>query len=138
MVTIRTFDIALYEEVLALWKRCEGIGLSDADSREAIKTYLQRNPAMSYVAMAHDSVVGTVLAGHDGRRGYIHHLAVDAGWRRQGIARRLAAACLGALSDTGIQKAHVFIFTDNEDGMTFWKAEGWIDRHDLRIMSRDM
>jgi hypothetical protein len=74
---MRDFALADYDTVLALWRSCEGIGLSDSDTREAIATYLARNPGLSLVATDADGViVGAVLGGHDGRRGYLHHLAV--------------------------------------------------------------
>ena len=68
---ILRFDIESYESVLALWKRCEGIGLSDADSPEAIHAYLDRNSGMSFIAKVDGNIVGAILGGHDGRRGYI-------------------------------------------------------------------
>ena len=74
--SISPLTIESYDAVLALWKQCEGVGLSDADSKEGIQRYLDRNPGMSFVATASGVVVGAVLAGHDGRRGYVHHLAV--------------------------------------------------------------
>ena len=86
-IAISPFTIELYDSVLALWQKCEGVGLSDADSREGIQSYLDRNPWMSFVATVDGSVVGAILAGHDGRRGYIHHLAVHPDHRRQGLAR---------------------------------------------------
>ena len=88
-VAIFQFNIEFYENVFALWKRCEGVGLSDADTLQSIQAYLDRNPGMSFIAKVDGSSVGSILGGHDGRRGYIHHLAVDTAWRRQGIARRL-------------------------------------------------
>ena len=133
---ILQFDIESYEDVLALWKRCEGVGLSDADSPQAIRVYLERNPGMSFIAKADGSIVGAVLGGHDGRRGYIHHLAVDIVWRRQGIARRLVETCIHALKKAGIQKTHIFIFNNNVDGIAFWKSVGWTHRSDISIISK--
>ncbi len=135
---IQSFDIAVYGEVLSLWKRCEGIGRSDADSEEAIRTYLERNPGMSFVAKVGDDIVGAVLGGHDGRRGYIYHLGVDASWRRRGIARQLVENCLNALRVCGIRKTHIFIFTDNETGTAFWKSIGWSYRSDIGVISKTM
>jgi ribosomal protein S18 acetylase RimI-like enzyme len=135
-VTIEPLRISHYNEVLALWRRCEGVGLSEADSREAIAAYLDRNPGLSFVATAGGEVAGAILCGHDGRRGYIHHLAVDAPWRIQGIGRRLVETSLSALRDAGIQKAHMFIYADNEAGNGFWTSLGWVWRSELRMMSR--
>ena len=133
---ILQFEIWAYDDVYALWRRCEGVGLSNADSREAIQAYLDRNPGMSFVARADGSIVGAILGGHDGRRGYIHHLAVIANWRRRGIARQLVEKCLHALKESGIQKTHIFIFNDNANGIAFWKSVGWIHRSDISVISK--
>ncbi len=137
-IAIRPFELSRYDDVIALWKRCEGVVLRDADTREALTVYLERNPGLSFVAVAGDQIVGAILGGHDGRRGYIHHLAVDAGCRRQGIAHKLVETCLQGLKCAGIRKTHIFIFAENEDGKAFWKSQGWLDRMELRVMSVNM
>ena len=136
--TIQPFALSAYDEVLALWRRCEGIGLSGADSREAMAAYLERNPGMSFVALADGKAVGAILCGHDGRRGYVQHLAVDLRWRRRGMARQLVDRCLDVLKAAGIQKAHIFIFTENESGRAFWESIGWGYRTDIRVVSKNL
>jgi len=133
---ISQFEIDSYSDVLSLWERCDGIGLSDADSRESIQAYFERNPAMSFIAKSDRIVIGAVLAGHDGRRGYIHHLAVHPNHRYQGIARHLVENCMSALTNAGIQKCHVFIFNDNTNGIKFWKSIGWGYRSDIGVISK--
>ncbi|MDJ0756402.1 MAG: GNAT family N-acetyltransferase [Ardenticatenaceae bacterium] len=135
-VYILPFEIDAYDEVLALWQRCEGVGLSTADTRENIDSYLKRNPGLSFVALINGQIVGAILCGHDGRRGYIHHLAVHPNCRRQGVARQLVDHGLTALSAAGIQKCHLFIFNDNSEGILFWKSVGWIYRSDIHVMSK--
>lgn len=137
-INISQFEIELYDEVLALWKKCEGVGLSDADSLENIQAYLDRNPNMSFVARIDGKVVGVILGGHDGRRGYIHHLAVYPDCRRQGLARQLVSQCLQVLKNEGIQKCHIFIFDDNTSGIEFWKSIGWIHRSDISVISKNI
>jgi ribosomal protein S18 acetylase RimI-like enzyme len=88
-VTISPFRIKNYEEIFSLWKHCDGVGLSGADSRKNIHRFLERNPGTSFMATIEGRIIGTVLAGHDQRRGYIYHLAVHPEWRRQGLGRRL-------------------------------------------------
>ena len=132
------FSLEFYDQVIELWRQCEGIGLSNADSLEYISAYLERNPGMSFVAAADGDVIGAVLSGHDGRRGYIHHLAVRPDWRDRGVARQLVDGCLKALETAGIQKCHLFIYTDNEDGMAFWQAIGWTPREELRVVSKQI
>ena len=135
---IESFEITLYDKVLALWRQCEGVGLSDADSKQHITSYLARNPGMSFVALADGAVIGVVLAGHDGRRGYLHHLAIHPDWRRQGIGRRLVERGLAALSSAGIRKCHVFVFNTNASGAAFWTSLGWTRRSDIGVISRVM
>jgi ribosomal protein S18 acetylase RimI-like enzyme len=135
-IDITQFDISTYNEVFYLWRQCDGVGLSDADSRESIKKYLERNPGMSFVALSSGKVVGVILAGHDGRRGYIHHLAVHPDFRRQGLASRLVNRCIEALQNSGIKKCHLFIFNRNHDGLSFWESIGWERRLDLSIVSK--
>lgn len=113
-ITISKFGIESYESVLNLWMQCEGIGLSDSDSKENIQSYLNRNPGMSFIAVIDNKIVGAVLAGHDGRRGYIHHLAVLPNHRRQGIGGLLLKNSLSKLKDSGILKCHILLFNNNK------------------------
>ena len=136
--TVTAFTIEFYEAVFALWEKSNGIGLSRADSLGNIAAYLDRNPGMSFIAKKGTDVVGAILAGHDGRRGYIHHLAVDQAHRRKGIARELVQRSTAALGDHGIQKCHLFIFNDNPDGLRFWSAIGWRYRSELGVLSMDI
>jgi N-acetylglutamate synthase len=135
---IREMSITDYDEVFTLWQRCEGIGLSDSDSRENIRRYLDHNPGMSFVALIDDKVVGAVLAGHDGRRGYVYHLAVHPDYRRQDIGRSLVDRCLKILIDSGIRKCHIFIFNNNASGIEFWKSVGWTHRSDIGVISKNI
>jgi len=123
--------------VLALWRSCEGIGLSDSDSREAIGAYLVRNPGMSAVAREQAGrLVGAVLCGDDGRRGYLHHLAVSPDSRGRGIGTELLRFSFERLAARGIPKCNIFLFGDNEAGREFWLHAGWSSRGDLEILQK--
>src|SRR5262245_48726841 len=110
---LRDMTMADYDSAVALWRDCDGIGLSDADSREGIRRFLRRNPGLSVVAEVKGSLIGAALGGHDGRRGFIYHLAVAAPHRRTGVGRKLAKACLDRLRAQGIQKCHLVVFGRN-------------------------
>jgi N-acetylglutamate synthase len=131
---IRPFRIADYDEVLKLWRRTEGVGLNESDTREAIAAFLRRNPRMSLVAVQAGRIIGAILCGHDGRRGSLHHLAVARRYRRQGLGRQLVEACLAKLWAEHIDKCNLFVFAGHADGMSFWKHNGWKLRTDLRVM----
>jgi N-acetylglutamate synthase len=134
-IILHPFTASHYDQAFALWQSCDGVGLSDADSRCNIEKYIERNPGTSFVAFDGDRLVGTILGGHDGRRGYIYHLAVHPEYRKRGIGRKLAEATLAALKAEGINKVHLFIFNTNSAGIEFWKKLGWKLRSDIGIMS---
>jgi N-acetylglutamate synthase len=138
MMDIRVMTIGDYADVLDLWQTSEGVGLSDSDSRENIQQYLDRNSGMSFVALMDDKVVGAILAGHDGRRGYIYHLAVNPDFRRQGIGRNLVERCIKIMAESGIKKCHLFIFNENTEGMAFWESIGWSPRSDIGVISKNI
>lgn len=120
---------------LALWQGMPGIGLRDADNPVSLTRYLARNPRCSYTAKENDALIGVGLAGHDGRRGYLHHVAVAPDRQRGGIGRRLVECCLAALKKDGIDKVNFWVEADNGNGLAFWKRIGGIERTDLVVVS---
>ncbi len=135
-IELYEMNIDDYDAIYQLWESSDNIGLSKADSLFGIEKFLERNPGMSFVAWDGDTIAGTALCGHDGRRGYIHHLMVHPDYRRQGLGRSLVGRCMYALTRVGIQKCHLFIFEDNEDGTAFWESLGWTQRVELTMMSQ--
>lgn len=127
-----------YDSVYAFWHTVEGMGLSDADSRDSLKAYLDRNPGMSMVAKDGDTIAATALCGHDGRRGYIHHLAVAPSYRGRGLGKDIVERCKDVLRKEGIQKCHIFIYSNNEEGKEFWRSVNWKERDDLCLFSHDI
>ncbi|MBR4674121.1 MAG: GNAT family N-acetyltransferase [Victivallales bacterium] len=131
-VTFRTMLPDDYDAVYALWTSCDGIGLNDVDdSREGITRYLLRNPQTCFVANQDNNIVGVILAGHDGRRGFIYHLAIRPDCRRMGIARALVGMATDALRDCGISKVALLAFVHNTGGNIFWEGMGFTSRDDL-------
>ncbi len=131
-MTVRTMTIADYDKVCALWLSCKGMGLNNLDdSREGIERFLKRNPETCFVAEDSGKLVGVILAGNDGRRGYIYHTAVNPDFRRKGIAKALVNTALKALRDFGINKTALVVFDRNSDGNAFWESMGFTVRGDL-------
>lgn len=131
----RSMQISDYEDVIALWCESDGLSLRDADSPGGIEKYLQRNPGLSFVACDEGGIVGTLMAGHDGKRGYIQHLAVADRIRQNGVASRLLELCLEALKSQGILKSHVHVIGANEAGRRFWINRGWTRRSEIEMYS---
>jgi ribosomal protein S18 acetylase RimI-like enzyme len=136
--TIREMTDSDYDTVHALWKATPGIGLSEADERPNIASFLAHNRGLSFVAEAGGEIAGAVLGSFDGRRGYLHHLAVAPGSRRSGIGRALVARSLEALRGRGARRCHIFVMAANQDGRRFWERVGWSRRDDLAVMSKDV
>ncbi|OAL59370.1 GCN5 family acetyltransferase [Halomonas sp. ALS9] len=135
MMHYRTMTIKDYEAAIALWGESEGVRLRDADSREGIEKYLLRNPGLSFVAEAEGKLVGTIMAGHDGKRGYVQHLSVADSHRRMGIATELVNLCLEALKSEDILKSHLMILPENKAAQKFWASQGWAYRSDILLYS---
>jgi ribosomal protein S18 acetylase RimI-like enzyme len=126
-----------YDKVYALWMSCRNMGFNNLDdSREGIGKYLKRNPSTCFVAVKEQSVVGVILSGHDGRRGFIHHLAVSEECRRQQIATNLVKHALYALQSEGINKVALLAFNYNEAGNAFWENQGFTARSDVIYRNR--
>ena len=129
---IRNIHLDDYTAVYKLWCSCKGMGLNNLDdSQYGIAHFLRRNPDTCFVAEEHGQIVGVILTGNDGRRGYIYHTAVHPQYRRQGIATQLVETALQALQRAGINKASLVVFADNEAGNRFWQKMGFSPRTDL-------
>ncbi|MGF1747862.1 MULTISPECIES: GNAT family N-acetyltransferase [Vibrio] len=124
-----------YDSVIGLWNDTENMQLREADSRESITEYLDQNPNLSYVAMVSGHIVGAVLVGTDGRRGYIQHLAVADKHRGKRIGRGLIEKATQALGLIGINKTHLFVTTENENAQQFYRSLGWEDRKEIKMYS---
>lgn len=130
MIRIMTMDD--YEEVYKLWKKIHGFGIrSIDDSREGIERFIKRNPATSIVAEVDGKIVGSILCGHDGRRGCFYHVCVDENYRRRGIGKTMVVHAMEELKKEKINKVSLIAFTKNDVGNAFWNQIGWTKREDL-------
>ena len=138
MLAYRLMTIDDYEAAYDLWIKC-GNGLNNKDdSREGIEKYLKRNPDTCFAAVRDQRIIGVILAGHDGRRGIIHHMCVHPDCRRMGIAARLVSEAEKALKEEGIQKVFGLVFVDNEDANAFWEKQGYSLRTNLNYRNKSL
>lgn len=138
-IQIRIMTIADYDALYDLWLHIPGMGLNTTDdSREGIAQYLKRNPTTCFVAEADGKLIGVIMAGHDGRRGFIYHTAVLPEHRKQGIAMTLVDHAMQALEAEGIHKTALVVFASNELGNGFWEHIGFTKREDLVYRNRNI
>ena len=135
---IRPFQAADYEEAAMVWREVLPQSADLSDSREFIEAFLSRNPALSLVAVSGDHVVGAILAGHDGRRGYIYHLGVLPEYRRMGIGAALLGGVEQGLASAGIMKTHLFVLRDNPEVCPFYQRLGYQRREDIVAFSKPL
>lgn len=151
-VRLRSMTDGDIQTVLDLWFGTDGLMMRSIDSEPSIRRFLERNPGLSFVAEVvgevrdpaqsgtgpSPAIVGAVICGHDGRRGYLHHLAVEPRFRQKGIGRSLADRCLSALEAIGITKCHLFVRAINPEAVGFWRKVGWHMRDDTHMLSRNL
>ena len=131
-MTIRTMTIEDFDQVHALWMTIKGFGIrSIDDSKEGVERFLKRNPTTSVVAEIDNKIVGSILCGHDGRRGRLYHVCVDEKYRRHGIGKAMVVYAMQALKKEKINKVSLIAFTVNDIGNAFWNTIEWTERKDL-------
>ena len=114
------------------------MGIGEADSESRIREFLLNNSGFSFCFKDGNRIIGTSLCGHDYRRGYIYHTAVLPEYRGRGIGRMLVKRNLEQLKAAGIEKCHLFVFTDNALGNSFWHSAGWTRRGDVCVYSHEI
>lgn len=127
MITYIPMEAEHISETLLFWKQTPEVYLHEngEDTKAGIEAYLYRNPDCSYIALENGKIIGAILAGHDGRRGLINHLAVAPEYRRQGIGKQLLHLAKHALKKNGIPKCALFVLKENREGIEFYRNIGW-------------
>ena len=137
-IKTREFSINDYDASLELWQRVEGLEIAEGDDREGVSHFLARNPGLSRVAIDGAAIVGVALCGHDGRRGYIYHLAVDPAYQSRGLGKRLMDESLDGLRQVGLKRALILVANDNPRGRKFWSRHGWEEVPGPIVMGIDL
>jgi len=131
---IEKYTMDLYEEIITLWRKA-GINVGSSDTREEINRMLQRNPNLFLIGKLHNKVIGVVIGGFDGRRGYVHHLAVDPDYQKKGYGKMIMDELIERFRKLGAHKIHLSIEKYNKEVVVFYQNHGWEIRDDLIMMS---
>jgi len=133
-MNIEKFKIEYYDEVVELWKKA-GIGVGSSDMIDEVTRVLNRNPDLFLIGKVQKKVIAVVIGAFDGRRGYVHHLAVDPDYQKMGFGKIIMEALIEQFRVKNIQKVHLFIQKSNKNVVEYYNNLGWEVRDDLIMMS---
>ena len=131
---IENFKIEKYEEVLNLWKETS-ITITSSESEKEVERMVERNPKLCLVGKLDNKIIAVVFGGFDGRRGYVHHLAVKPIYQKRGYGKKIMLELLNRFKELEVHKLHLFVEKRNQEVITFYRNMGWELRDDLEMMS---
>ena len=120
-----------YPKLIKLWEAAGNIEVRQTDTPEVLARFLYRNPTCSYAAYAGTRLIGAILAGHDGWRGHLYHMAVKPDYRESGVGTRLVNAAVSAIKSEDVHNIHCLVKRDNLIAQQFWEACSFVMREDL-------
>ena len=128
-----------YEAVYAFWQRAgPGIAVRPSDRREEVEKKLTRDADLFLVAEQDARVVGVIMGVWDGRRGWLHHLAVDAAYGGRGIAIQLIEEVEGRLRAKGCLKVNLLVHRDNGRARRLYSRMGYQQMDALLPMGKKL
>jgi len=133
-MNIEQFIIKDYDQIIKIWQEA-GINIGSSDTEDEIEKMLNRNPNLFLVGRVHEKIIAVVLGGFDGRRGYVHHLAVDPAYQNKGYGKMLMDELMLRFKQMKVHKIHLFIEKYNRSVINFYKKLEWDIRDDLVMMS---
>ncbi|MFX1379813.1 MAG: GNAT family N-acetyltransferase [Promethearchaeota archaeon] len=131
---IEEFSMESYDEIIALWRKT-GINVGSTDTKEEIERMLKRNPQLFLIGKINQKLIGVVMGGFDGRRGYVHHLAIDPDYQKMGYGKMIIDELDVRFRKMGVHKVHLFIEKYNKEVVQFYLNLDWEIRDDLIMMS---
>ena len=131
---IELFTMRYYHDIIDLWKR-SGIEVSSSDTQDEIAKILKRNSDLFLIGKEDGKVVAVVIGAFDGRRGYVHHLAIDPDYQKKRYGKMMMDELIERFRKKKVHKVHLFIEKHNKEVVAFYKELGWDIRNDLIMMS---
>ena len=131
---IEKFTIEYYDEIVELWRKA-GIEVVSSDTIDEVTRVLSRNPDLFLIGKINDEVIAVVMGAFDGRRGYVHHLAVAPDYQKMGYGKIIMEVLIEQFRAMSVHKVHLFIEKSNKSTVEFYSNLGWDVREDLIMMS---
>lgn len=132
---ILEYNINNYNVVLSIWKKT-GLSLSFSDEEQEVRRFSEKNPDLFLIGKIKDTVVAVVQGAFDGRRGYVHHLAVDPNYQGKGYGKEIMRELMRRFAQKNVYKVHLFVEKRNIEIIKFYESIGWELRNDLVMMSK--
>lgn len=131
---IEKFSMKFYEEIVELWRK-SGISVGSTDTKEELERVVRRTPQLFLVGKIDEKIISVVIGGFDGRRGYVHHLAVDPDYQKKGYGKMIMGELMNKFLKLKVHKVHLFLEKYNKEVVEFYRNLGWEIRDDLIMMS---
>jgi ribosomal protein S18 acetylase RimI-like enzyme len=136
---VRPFLMNDYPAILDLWLDAgPGITLRPSDEPEEVARKLERDPDLFLVAEEAGQVVGVIMGAWDGRRGWIHHLAVHSNWRNQGIGSALLNEVEARLKTRGCLKVNLMVRKENSAAQGLYRRLGYSEMSSILLMGKEL
>jgi len=136
---LRPFTLDDYPAVLALWQAAgPGLEVRPSDALPEVVKKLARDPDLFLVAEAEGAVVGVIMGAWDGRRGWLHHLAVAEDHRGQGVASALVREVEQRLQTKGCLKVNLLVQASNLAARRLYQRLGYVEMPTLMAMGKEL
>jgi ribosomal protein S18 acetylase RimI-like enzyme len=137
-IEIRIMKVSDIPASIELWKNMKGLAIRGSDNIRDLSEHVKMNFKHNFVAVIHDQLIGTVLGGFDGRRGYIYHMAVHENFRKQNIGKELMDRCFQSFREINVTKCHMMVLKDNTLAQEFYTRIGCELRTEILVFSKTL
>ena len=137
-ISISIMEVKDIPASIELWKNMKGRAIRGSDNIRDLSEHVKMNPKHNFIATSEDQLVGTVLGGYDGRRGYIYHLAVHEDFRRKDTGRELMEKCFQSFREIHVTKCHMMVLKDNTGAQDFYSKIGCEPRDEILVFSKTL
>lgn len=131
---IELYTMQYYHEIINLWKK-SGIEVGSSDTCEEISKIRKRNPNLFLIGKENEKIIAVVMGAFDGRRGYVHHLAIDPDYQKKRYGKMMIDELIERFRKKKVHKVHLLIEKSNKEVVDFYRKLGWEVRNDLIMMS---